>query len=125
MGRRGVAVAGAAAVWLGACALTQTDLTGHWAEAGACEGERWYFRNGEVYLTYPGEVRGGFAVTPGEVRTRWGIYEPREDGSVLLRRPAPGGREILLNWVPQEDGSVRMEIYEPGGIRRNAIGQRC
>ncbi len=122
--RLGIVLAGAAAVWLGACALP-TDITGHWAEAGACEGQQWYFRDGEVFLTYPGNVRGGLAVTTGEVRTRWGIYEPREDGSVLLRRPAPGGREILLKWVPQEDGSVMMELYEPGGTRRQAIAQRC
>ena len=113
------------AVWLGACAGSPTDLTGHWAEGGACEGQRWYLRDGEVYLTYPGTVRGGFAIGPGEIRTLWGVYEPQEDTSLLLRRSAPSGREILLKWVPQEDGSVLMDLYEPGGARRQAVAQRC
>ncbi|MCB9948685.1 MAG: hypothetical protein H6842_12855 [Rhodospirillaceae bacterium] len=117
--------AAAAAVAVVACTGGGGTIAGHWAEAGACQGERWYFRDGEVFLTYPGSVRGGFATTPGEIRTRWGIYEPQDDGSVLLRRSAPAGREIVLKWVPQDDGSVSMEMYEPGGVRRNAVGQRC
>ena len=120
-----LAIAVGLASMIAACAIGGTDIAGRWAEGGNCQGERWYFRDGEVFLTYPGDVRLGFATSPGEVRTRWGLYEPQDDGSVLLRRSAPAGREIVLKWVPQEDGSVRMEVYEPGGVRRQAIGQRC